>query len=161
MSTHWHLLNTTRPRRILIPLQLHQHFPHPRLTAPRRPTRRPLSTQIRQLSDALPARSASGGILPLGQELDCFLGGLRLLLVCLAVVGLVEGVDVFAGGGDCFVFLLLGGFVAAGEVGRAFGAPFGDGGRVSGVGGGWVVVGVGGGGGVGYGTAGADVLGIG
>lgn len=128
MSIYWHLLNTTRPRRILIPLQLHQHLPHPRLTAPRRPTRRPLPTQIRQLSNPLPARTTSSGILPLREKLSCVLRCLRLLLVGLAVVGLVEGVDVFAGGGDGFVFLLLRGLVAAGQVGGAFRAPFGDGG---------------------------------
>lgn len=131
MSTYisdWHILDATCSWRVLVTLQLHQHLPHPRLAAPRRTTCSALPAQICQLRDALPARSAGCGIFSLFQELSCLLGGLRLLLVCLAVVGFVERVDVFASGGDGFVFLLLGGFVAAGEVSCAFCAPLGDGG---------------------------------
>jgi hypothetical protein len=141
--SHWHLLDTTRPRRILIPFQLNQHLPHSGLTAPRRPTSIPLPTQIRQLCNPLPACAAGCGVFSLGQELGCFLCSLGFLLVCLAVIGFVESVDVFAGRGNGFVLLLLGSLVAVGQVGGAFSAPGGDGRGVGGVGGGWVVVGVG------------------
>jgi hypothetical protein len=100
-------LNTARAWRILISLQTNQNVPHPLLRAPSSPTTLSLPAQICQLGDPLPARSASGCVFSLRQELLRLFRCLRLLLVGLAVVGLVEGVDVFAGCGDCFVFLLL------------------------------------------------------
>jgi hypothetical protein len=100
-------LNTARAWRILIPLQTNKYVPHPLLRASSSTTTLSLPAQICQLSDPLPARSAGGCVFSLRQELLRLFRCLCLLLVGLAVVGFVEGVDVFAGCGDCFVFLLL------------------------------------------------------
>lgn len=84
----------------------------------------PLSTQIGQLGNPLPARASSGGILAVLDEIGCLAGRLGFLLVGLAVVGFIEVVNVAARFGYLFGFLGSGGGVAAGEVGVTLFAPF-------------------------------------
>lgn len=73
-----------------------------------------LAAKIRKFRNSLPARSTARCIFSLGQEFLCFLGGLGFLLVDFTIIGFVEGINVFAGCCDRFLFLLNGGFVAAG-----------------------------------------------
>ncbi len=117
-------LDTPRPRRILVILQIQQDLPHLLLGAPLPTASLPLPTQIRQFRNSLPARPARGGILAILDEIGGLACGLGLLLVGLAVVGVVEVVDVAARLGNCFGFFCGGGGVAAGEVGVTLFAPF-------------------------------------
>lgn len=85
------------------------------------------AAQVDQLRDPLPARAPRRSVLSLREEFLGFLGRLRLLLVDLAVVALVERVDIFLGRGDGFFLFPRGGLVAAGDLRVSFGSPFADG----------------------------------
>jgi len=105
-------------RRLLILLQTHQQLPKFRLLTPTRTTSRTLPTQIHQLRNALPARSARSRILATLQELLGLAAGRSNALLLLGVVVLVEVVDVLLGGLDGFLFALGGSGLAVlqGEV---------------------------------------------
>jgi hypothetical protein len=149
---------TASRRRILVVLQADEHLPHALLAAALAAATLALAAQIHQLGDPLPARTARRGVLTLRQKLLGLLGDLGLLSVDLAVVALVEAVDVLLGGGDRLFLLLAGGFVATGDVGVALLSPGADGfGLFFGLDG--IVVGVAAAaGGVCDGAAGTDVL---
>ena len=150
------LLHSSDTRRLLIILQAHQHLSHPLLTAPLPTTDLTFPTQIHQLRDSLPTGAARRGIFSLGQEFLCLLPNLCFLTVDFAIVGLVEAVNVFLGCGDGLLFLLLGSFVAAGNIGVSLLPP---GANRFGLGlcGGGVVAAVAGAGGC-YGAAWSDAL---
>ena len=86
-----------------------------------------LSAQVSKLGDSLPSRATAGCVFPLCQKLLSFLGSLGLLSVNFSVVGLVEGVDVFLGSGDCLLLLSGRGLVSAGEIGIPLFSPGSDG----------------------------------
>lgn len=116
-------LDSRHARSILVLLQTNQHLTHSLLRASIPTAQLTLSTQIDQFANTFPARTSGRGVLSLGQEFFCFLCGLGLLTVDLAVVGFVERVDVLLGCGYRFLLFARGGFVAAGEVCVALFAP--------------------------------------
>src|SRR5277367_5621245 len=87
-------LVTSRARSLLILPQTHQQLPESLLSSTACATPRTLSTQIDQLRDSLPARTAGTSVLPVLQEVLSFTTGLRDHLLFLGIIVLVEVINV-------------------------------------------------------------------
>ena len=81
------------PRRLPIFPKQHKKKPEPLLPRPTRAPLRPLPTQIHQLRNTLPARTATTRILPIRKEFLGFFARLSDCFVLLRVVVFVEVVD--------------------------------------------------------------------
>ena len=140
MSTCQHL-DTASTWGILILSQVEQQLPELLLSSPARPTLRPLSRQINQLRDSLPASSTRRSILSAFQELLSLRSRLRNRLLLLRVVVLVKIINVLLRSLNGLLLLLLRLLFALGEGKVAAFTPFANYGWLF-LGGLWGVVGV-------------------
>jgi hypothetical protein len=123
-----HNLNTSNTGSLFILPQAQQHLSKPLLTSPRSTTLCALSTQVDQLSNTFPARSASSSISSAIQELFFLTTRGRNVLFLLVVVRVVKVIDGLASLAQGAVALVGRDLVALLDCGGLLGAPFGDGG---------------------------------
>ena len=108
-------LDATSTRSILILPQVKQQLSELLFSSPTCTTLRPLPTQIHQLCNSLPGRSSRRRILSRVQKLLRLTSSLRDGLLLLAVVVLVEIVNVLLCSLDGLLLLLFGLLLALGE----------------------------------------------
>lgn len=117
-------LHSTRPRRLLILLQLDQQLTETRLTATHSAATGALTADVDEAGNALPAGAASGGVFAGGEEGLCLGAGTLARLVDALVISLIVVVDVRVGLGNGGGLAVGGKGGTAGDVGVAAGSPF-------------------------------------
>lgn len=109
---------------LLIFSEVDQQFAETLLSGAAGTARGALARYINQLSNALPAGTTGGGVLPAGEELFCLGAGVGAVLISLVVVGNVEVVNILLCLLDGTVLLFGGDLCTAGDLSITLLAPF-------------------------------------
>lgn len=117
-------LDSARAGSLLVFSEVEQQFAETLLSGAAGTARGALAGYINQLSNALPAGTTGGGVLPVGKELFGLSAGVGAVLIGLVVVGNVEVINVLLCLLDCAVLLFGGDFCTAGDLSITLLAPF-------------------------------------